>query len=65
MSSMRKVVVLGLLAGLVAALLRRGRADTAPTETVAVGFEDGSSTTLEPGSPERELILAAATEALA
>lgn len=62
---MRKVIVLGLLAGLVAALRRRRHAESGAAATVTVGFADGSSTTLEHGSPERELMLAAATEALA
>jgi hypothetical protein len=61
---MRRLLWLAVLAG-VAFLLFRRRAASGKGDTVSVGFADGSSTTLEPGSPERELILATAAEALA
>lgn len=58
---MRRVVRLSALVGLVVWLLRRRAASAAPEgEGVTIGFEDGSSTTLEVGSPERELLIAAA-----
>jgi hypothetical protein len=62
---MRRLVLLALLAGLVLALLRRRRGAAGKSDTVSVGFADGSSSTLDPVSPERELMLAAAAEALA
>jgi hypothetical protein len=63
MSSMRRVLWLAVLAGVAALLLRR-RGASGKGDSVALGFADGSSTTLEPGSPEREMILATAAEAL-
>jgi len=62
---MRRAFRLALLAGLVLALVRRRRRAAAEEATVSIGFADGSSTTLDVGSPERELILATAAEALA
>ena len=62
---MRKAFGLALLTGIVLALLRRSRRSADQPGTVSVGFTDGSSTTLDTGSPERELILATAAEALA
>jgi len=59
---MRRLLWLAVLAGAAVLLLRR-RGSSGDADTVAVGFSDGSSTTLEPGSPERELILATAAEA--
>jgi len=59
---MRKLVVLGLLAALAWWLVSSRR--TPPAPRVAVGFDDGTERTLEPGSPERELLLGAALEAL-
>jgi hypothetical protein len=57
----RKAVRLSALVGLVVWLLRRRAAVAAHEgEGVTIGFDDGSSTTLEVGSLERELLLAAA-----
>jgi hypothetical protein len=57
----RKAVRLLALVGLVGWLLRRRAAAAAHEgEGVTIGFEDGSSTTLEVGSPDRELLIAAA-----
>ncbi len=53
-----------VLAGAAVFLLRR-RGASGRGEAVTIGFADGSSATLEPGSPERDLILATAAEALA
>jgi hypothetical protein len=64
MSSMRRLLWLAVLAGVAVLLLRR-RGASGEGDTVSVGFADGSSTTLEPGSPERDVILATAAEALA
>lgn len=62
---MRRALRLLLLGSIVVWFVRRRRAAAGRPDSVAVGFADGSSTTLEAGSPERELILAAAGEALA
>jgi hypothetical protein len=61
---MRRLMWLALLAGVVLAVVRRRRGKKG-VDTVSVGFADGSSTTLDPGSPERELMLATAADALA
>lgn len=51
---MRRLLLLALLAGAVWWLLRRERG---AGETATVGYEDGSSVTLEPGAPELEPLL--------
>ena len=58
---MRRVLILVVAGGLVVWLARRRR-DSArrSAERVVIGFADGSSTTLEVGSPERELLVEAA-----
>ena len=56
-----RVLALGALALWLAAKLRGDATST--RERVSVGYADGSSTTLEVGSPERELLLATAAEA--
>ena len=58
---MRRLVRLAVLGGIVVWLQRRRAAAGAHTgEGVTIGFEDGTSTALEVGSPERELLIAAA-----
>jgi hypothetical protein len=60
---MRRLVRLAAAAALVVWLVRKRRsAGQAPPERVTIRFDDGSVTTLETGSPERELLLAAAAE---
>jgi hypothetical protein len=62
---MRRAAGLAALGGLVLWLARRARRRSAEHgELVSVGFTDGSATTLEVGSPERELLMALAAEAL-
>jgi hypothetical protein len=59
---MRRLVVLAAGAAILWRLIsRRGRAATAQ---VVVGYADGSSVTLEPGSPTHDALVGAATEAL-
>jgi len=58
---LRGLLRLMALGGLVPWLLRkRASAAAHAGEGVTIGFEDGSATTLEVGSPERELLIAAA-----
>ena len=58
MRSLLRIVALGAL---VAWLLRwRSAAGAHDVEQVTIGFADGSSRVLDVGSPERELLLAAA-----
>ena len=59
---MRRLLALGAVAALVWRFLARRHRPPAPR--VVVGYEDGSTVTLEPGSPERELLVDAAAEAL-
>jgi hypothetical protein len=61
---MRRALRVLTLGGLVVWLLRR-RASAAAhaAEGVTIGFDDGTSTVLEIGSPERELLIAAAGDA--
>jgi hypothetical protein len=56
---MRRLLALAALGGLAAWLVRHRRVET-PFTHVSVGFGDGSSETLPDGSPERELLVAAA-----
>lgn len=58
---MRRLAVLAGLAGAVWWLLRRQHG---PGETATIGYEDGSSVTLEPGAPELERLLAIGREAV-
>ncbi|HJU46917.1 MAG TPA: hypothetical protein VJ689_02205 [Gaiellaceae bacterium] len=58
---MRRLVLLLGLAGFLWWLLRR---DRSPGETATIGYEDGSSVTLEPGAPELERLLAIGREAV-
>jgi hypothetical protein len=60
---MRRALLLAALAALVLWLLRRRAAATA-SPRVVVGFADGSSTTLAPGSPEYDGLVTTAAEAL-
>ena len=61
---MRRVLGIVALGGLVAWVVRRRRdSGHRQLERVSVGFADGSSTTLEVGSPERELLIAVAAGA--
>ena len=62
---MRRAFRIAVLAGLVAAFLRHRRRAADDATTVSIGFADGSSTTVEDWSPQRELIVAAAVDALA
>ncbi len=58
---MRRFLRVLALAGLAVWLLRRRAAAAAHDgEGVTIGFSDGSSIALEVGSPERELLIAAA-----
>jgi hypothetical protein len=59
---MRKLVFLLALAGVVRWLLRRNRE---PEDTATIGYEDGSSLTLETGAPELERLLQIGREAVA
>jgi hypothetical protein len=59
---MRRLLRLLALGGLVAWLLRRRAAARTRAEGVTIGFADGTSTVLEDGSPERELLIAAARD---
>ena len=61
---MRRAFWLAALGGLALWVARRRREANEPGERVSIGFTDGSMTTLEDGSPERELLIAAAAEAL-
>ena len=55
---MRRVLRIVALGGLVVWVVRRRRHSvTKREERVSIGFADGSSTTLEVGSPERELLV--------
>ena len=56
-----RAAALGALALWVASKLRRDARSAG--ERVTIGYADGSATTLEVGSPERELLLATAAEA--
>ena len=56
---MRRLLALAALGGLAAWFVRHRRAETSSAH-VSVGFGDGSSATLADGSPERELLVAAA-----
>ena len=59
---MRKLLALAAGAAVVWRVVIRRR--KLPEPRVVVGYGDGSTVTLEPGSPERELLVDAATEAL-
>ena len=59
---MRKLLALAAAAAIAWRVVARRR--QAPEPRVVVGYDDGSTVTLEPGSPERELLVAAASEAL-
>jgi hypothetical protein len=58
---MRRLLVLVAIAGAAWWVLSR-RGTTSP-ERVTLGYADGSSVTLEPGSPERDRLLQVAAEA--
>ena len=58
---MRRLLRVGVLAVIAWAVLSRRR----PVEPrVVVGYDDGREAALETGSPERELLVGAAAEAL-
>jgi len=57
---MRRLLVLVLAGSLAAWLLRRRSAGSPVPGHVSVGFGDGSSQTLDDGSPGRDLLVAAA-----
>ncbi len=59
---MRSVLAFGALAALIWRLVARRRQSPAPR--VVIGYADGSTVSLEPGSPERELLVDAASEVL-
>ena len=59
---MRKLLALTVGATVAWRIVVRRRKPPAPR--VVIGYVDGSVTTLEPGSPERELLIDAADEAL-
>ncbi|HEY7381599.1 MAG TPA: hypothetical protein VH572_10335 [Gaiella sp.] len=60
---MRKLLLLTALATLAWRLWRRSR-DAGELERAIVGYEDGSSLVLDPGTPEHERVVAVAREAL-
>lgn len=59
---MRKLLLLGVLAGAVRWAL--GRRRTSPPERVAVGYDDGSALELETGAPQLDRLLLIARGAL-
>ncbi len=59
---MRKLLALAAAGTIAWRFLARRRQPAAPR--VVVGYDDGSTVVLEPGSPERELLVDAANEAL-
>jgi hypothetical protein len=61
---MRRLVGLAALLALAVWLRRRLGGPEAPQEQVTVGYADGSASMLDVGSPERELLLATAADAL-
>jgi hypothetical protein len=60
---MRKLLAFAAAGALAWRFLARRRETVIPH--VVVGYDDGSTVSLEPGSPERELLVDAANEALA
>ena len=58
----RRLLALAAAGAVVWRVLSRRRAQTAAQ--VVVGYDDGFTVSLEPGSPERELLVDAANEAL-
>jgi hypothetical protein len=60
---MRRLVVLALLAGAAWWFVNRGRATDEGGATI--GYADGSSVALDPGSPELDRLLQIAAEASA
>jgi hypothetical protein len=58
----RRLLALIAAGAVVWRVVTRRPAHIAPR--VVVGYDDGSTTVLEPGSPERELLVDAANEAL-
>ena len=59
---MRRLFALAAAGALAWRFLTRRRGTVKPR--VVIGYDNGSTVTLEPGSPERELLVDAATEAL-
>ena len=59
---MRKLLALTTVGAVLWRFLARRRQPTALR--VVVGYDDGSIVSLEPGSPERELLVDAANQAL-
>ena len=59
---MRKLVALAAGAAVVWRVVAHRH--KAPEPRVVIGYGDGSIATLEPGSPDRKLLVDAATEAL-
>ena len=59
---MRRLLALAAAGAVVWRLLTRRCERPAPR--VVIGYDDGSTLSLEPGSPERELLVDAAAEAL-
>jgi hypothetical protein len=60
--TVRKLVALAVVAAIVWRFVARRRKPQEPR--VVVGFADGSTVALEPGSPEHERLVDAASEAL-
>ena len=58
---MRKLLALAAASAVLLRFLSRCRRSS--VTRVVVGYDDGSTVTLEPGSPERELLVDAANEA--
>lgn len=58
---MRKLLFLAVIGGIAWWFL--GRRDEEPLETATVGYADGSSVTLDAGSPELDRLLQLAGEA--
>jgi hypothetical protein len=60
---MRRLIVLALIGGIAWWFLNR--AGTGDEESATIGYADGSSVTLEAGSPELDRLLQIAAEATA
>jgi len=62
MQRMRKLLVLAIIGCMVYWFLNRGGSDDGQSATI--GYADGSSVTLDPGTPELDRLVQIASEAL-